>query len=284
MGLTASSLVVELNISVWTANKLDRRTTDTVTDDNNASRDAVRVHKNLLAGTSARKEIADYAAACRMWHNQWTLPWADRGGRLLPTSSFFAYKTEANARRDTFTRMVQEFLGSYPNYVRDAPLAMGALFDASDYPDTQTVASKFDFRLVFSPVPEAGDFRVDVGTAELEELKKEYAANFDTRIAEAMREPWDRLHKLLTTMSAKLTDTEGDDTKKRYHDSLITNASTLCEMLTHLNITKDPQLEAARRQLEAVMVGADIDTIKEDASVRANLKERLDGILKKYEW
>jgi hypothetical protein len=36
MSITSSTLLVELNISVWTANKLDKETTNKVTADNNA--------------------------------------------------------------------------------------------------------------------------------------------------------------------------------------------------------------------------------------------------------
>jgi hypothetical protein len=86
-------------------------------------------------------------------------------------------------------------------------------------------------------------------------------------------------------MSQKLTDVEGDeDTKKRYHDTLITNAQSLCAMLTHLNVTKDPKLEQARRDLEVTMLGADIDVIKDSADVRRDMKSKVDAILKQYEW
>jgi hypothetical protein len=55
-------------------------------------------------------------------------------------------------------------------------------------------------------------------------------------------------------------------------------------MLTHLNVAKDPKLEAARRQLETAMIGIDIEDIKDDELTRANLKGKLDNILKEYEW
>jgi len=58
----------------------------------------------------------------------------------------------------------------------------------------------------------------------------------------------------------------------------------LCGLLTHLNITKDPNLEQARRDLELTMLGADIDSIKESPDVRKNLKTKLDAILNQYEW
>ena len=285
MSITSSSVLVEMNISVWTANKIDKGATDKVVSDNLAVQNAAQVRKNLMAGTSMRKDIADYAAGCRLWHNTRTLPWADKGARLLATSLFMDYKAEANMRRATFDKMVDNFMVQYPSLVQTANNYLGTLFDAEDYPSPDKVREKFGFRLVFSPVPESSDFRLQVAEQDLNDLRQQYEESFNDRIADAMREPWDRLHKLLTGMSEKLTDAEGDDeSKKRYHDTLITNAQSLCSMLTHLNITKDPQLEQARRDLEITMLGADIDAIKESPEVRKGMKNKLDAILKQYEW
>jgi hypothetical protein len=238
-----------------------------------------------MAGTSLRKDISDYAAGCRLWHNTRTLPWADKGARLLSTSLFLDYKTEANIRRDTFNKMVDNFCTNYPALVQTSHNYLGTLFNHEDYPSVDEVRSKFGFRLVFSPVPESGDFRLQVAEQDLQDLRQQYEDNFSSRLADAMREPWDRLHKLLIGMSEKLTDVEGDDeSKKRYHDTLITNAQTLCSLLTHLNVTKDPKLEQARRDLELTMLGADIDAIKESPEVRKGMKDKLDAILKQYEW
>jgi hypothetical protein len=82
-----------------------------------------------------------------------------------------------------------------------------------------------------------------------------------------------------------LTDVEGnDETKRRYHDTFVSNAQGLCGMLTHLNITKDPKLEEARRALEITMLGVDIDAIKESADVRSTVKAKVDDILKRFDW
>lgn len=285
MSITSSAVMVEMNISVWTANKLDRAATDTITDGAGAVHNAAQVRKNLMAGTAARKNIADYAAGCRLWHNKHTLPWADKGARLLPTSLFMEYKSEANMRRSTFNGMVEDFITNYPALQKTAHNYLGTLFNAEDYPTAEEITDKFGFRLVFSPVPDAGDFRLDVPAKELEEVKSEYEDSFKDRLADAMREPWDRLHKVLTSISEKLTEPEGEtEVKKRYHDTLITNAQTLCEMLTHLNVTKDPELEKARRQLEITMTGADIETLKENPGSRETMKRNVDAILKQFDW
>jgi len=181
--------------------------------------------------------------------------------------------------------MVDAFVVDYPALVQVANNYLGTLFDAGDYPTADEVRDKFGFRRVISPVPESGDFRLDIATTELDEVRAEYEQAFDTRLGDAMKEPWDRLHKVLTSISSRLEGTtEDNETSKRYYSSLVTNATDLCGMLTHLNITKDPKLEEARRQLELTMSGVSIEGVKRDFSTRKDLKSDVDNILKQFDW
>jgi len=285
MSISTSATIVELSLSVWTANKIDKDASRKVTGDNYASDEAGLFRKNLMAGTSKRKEIADMAAGIREWNNRMTLPWADRGGRLLPTSMFLDFKRQLDARRDKFERAVEEFVQDYPVLVHNARQHLGNLFNPEDYPSQEEVASKFGFRVVFSPVPDSGDFRLDIPAQELEQMKQDYDEAFDNRLSDAMREPWERLHGMLSRMSEKLGKAiEQEGKGMRWHDTFMTNATDMCSMLTHLNLTKDPKLEAARRDLERAISGVDIEDVKEDAGVREDVKGKLDSILKSYEW
>jgi hypothetical protein len=284
MSISSSSILVELNISVWTANKLDKRITNDVLVANGATHlDAGQFRKNLMSGTTLRKDIADFAASCRLWHNTTTLPWADRGARLLPTSLFLGYKDEANKRKARFDHMVSHFLREYPQLQAQAQQHLGALYDPADYPSTEEVASKFGYRMVFTPLPEAGDFRLDIASEDLEVMKKQYEAALNERVTDAMQSQWDKMHELLSRMSEKLIEPEGED-KRRWHDTFITNAHELCAMLGHLNITKDPKLDEAKRKLEQAMKGVHITDLKDDADARGDMKAKLDRILKDYEW
>jgi hypothetical protein len=275
---------VELNISVWPASKVDREITDKVNTDAGAVRGASQTKKNLFAGTSLRKDISDFAARVRLFHNKHTLPWADKGERMLPTALFMDYKQAMNGYEHSFNMMCNNFFLEYPRLVSEAPQALQGLFKAEDYPDIEDVKLKFGFRKAVKPLPESGDFRLDIPAHDLEEMKNDYEQQYSNRLAEAMREPWDRLHKTLVGMSEKLTDIEGDDSKKRYHDSLISNPLELCQLLTKLNVTKDPKLEEARKQVELTMLGASIEDIKEDADSRSELKSKVDAILNKFTW
>jgi hypothetical protein len=192
MGISSSAVLVELNVSVWGASKVDRDATDDVNVRNNATADAAKVYKNLTAGTSLRKDISDYAAKIRQFHNRQTLPWTHKGARLLPTAHVLEYKQHMNAMERQFNALLHKFYVEYPNIVSQAQTNLRSMFKADDYPTLEEVREKFGYKLVFSPLPEAGDFRLDVANEELRELSLSYEADYNERLAKAMREPWER--------------------------------------------------------------------------------------------
>ena len=57
MSISSSAVLVELNISVWTAEILDKGETEKVTTDNNAGSKAAKVKKNLMAGTGEKVSL-----------------------------------------------------------------------------------------------------------------------------------------------------------------------------------------------------------------------------------
>ena len=284
MSISASAVLVELNISVWPASKIDREITEQVNTSAGAVRDAAQTKKNLFAGTSLRKDIEKFAARIRLYHNQHTLPWADKGERLLPTKLFMDYKQTMNSYEQTFNQMCSNFFVEYPRLVAEAQNNLGKMYKAEDYPDIEEVREKFGFRRTVKPVPEAGDFRLDVPAEDMRELVCSFESQQQEKLAEAVREPWERLHTELCAISKKLTDVEGDDAKKRYYDSLVENPLELCGLLTKLNVTNDPKLEEARRQLELTMLGANIESIRESKEHRSEVKAKVDDILKRFEW
>ena len=286
MSISSSAVLVSLNISVWPASTIDKEVTTRVLDDAMAHQNAGKFKKDLLAGTSLRKDIENRAARARQFHAKQTIPWADKGDRLLPTCLFLEYKQTIDKELLEFDGMCEEFFQAYPSLCAAAPVNMGKLFKRDDYPDLDVVRGRFGFRSRISPLPEAGDFRLDAGNQEIADqiadIKTKYDADMQARLADAMRDPWDRLHKMLTTISSKLTDDKSEG--KRYHDTLVTNPLELCALLGKLNITKDPKLEDARLQLEATMRHADIEVIKSSPDVRESIKAKVDTILGKFDW
>ena len=281
ISIASSSMLVELSISSWTARKLDKQVSQEVDTMNEARSRSGNFNKNLLAGTRKLDDIIKYAANVRAWHGFNTLPWSDNGTRLLPMQSFLDYKKRLNEWEEGFNILVQEFLTEYPLLVDAAAFNLGKLFKREEYPDVSIVAKKFNFYYMFSPVPTANDFRIDINEQAKNELIAQFSANADTRLKNAMDEAWGRLHKCLAHMSERLAKDDSGDNNK-FKDSLVSNALELVETLSALNITKDPRMEQARRDLASALVGVDGKELRKNDAVRSEVKTRVDEILSKF--
>jgi len=273
-----SSMLVDLNIGVWTGRKMDKKVSAEIDASKNTKTQAGNYHKKLLAGTQKLDQIQKLVTAIRTWHYQQTLPWSDGGSRLLPMANFFDYKAVLGEYETQFKTLVGEFLADYPTLVTAAAFQLGELFDAAEYPSVDSLIDKFKFKYVFLPVPETGDFRVDVGEALREELSAQYSSFYENKLSDAMKDVWGRLHETLTHMSNKLS---GDE-KQIFRDSLVDNAVELCELLTRLNVTNDPKLETARKQLESAMVGVTANELRKDDDLRLDTKSKVDAILSMF--
>jgi hypothetical protein len=276
-------MLVELSISTWTARKLDKKVSTQVDLDNGAKTKVVNANKNLMAGTGVLDTIVKYAANARAWHISQTLPWTDNGSRLLPMSNFVNYKKQLGELETNYEALVDKFIIAYPNLVSAAAFQLGTLFDRNEYPDESSLKRKFKFTYSFFPVPTAGDFRIDIN----EEAKAEIVANcnsaYQDRLNNAMREAWSRLHDCLSRMSERLTD-NADGSRKIFRDSLVENGVELVTMLKHLNITQDPKLELARRELQVAIGAHDLDSLRDNSNAREAVKLRVDSILSKFDF
>lgn len=282
VSIASMAMLVELRISTWTARKRDDATTDEVNKAKNATDGASNVYKYLMAGSDHLKKIEKYAAKCRAWNGQQTLPWM-KGIGLLPMENFFDYRQQLGTMEANFNALVQDFVAVYPSLVSAQAFKLGDYFDANEFPHADTLPRKFKFEYNFLPVPESGDFRLKCEEAVRADLAAQYDKMFNDRLAEAMRDPWERLHKTLTHMAERLTDTE-DGERNIFRDSLVNKPLELCSLLTKLNVTKDPQLEEARRMLEKALSRTDLDDLRKFPDAREELRTDVQSIINKFNW
>lgn len=282
VSIASMAMLVELRISTWTARKRDTATTDDLNRAKNATDGASNVYKYLMAGSDHLKKIEKYAAKCRAWNGQQTLPWM-KGIGLLPMENFFDYRQQLGTMEANFNALVQDFITAYPSLVSAQAFKLGDYFDADEFPAADTLPRKFKFEYNFLPVPESGDFRLKCEEAVRADLAEQYDKMFNERLAEAMRDPWDRLHDALTHIATRLTDSpEGE--RNIFRDSLVNKPLELCSLLTKLNITKDPHLEEARRMLEIALSRADLDDLRTHPDARVELKNDVQKIIDKFNW
>ena len=292
--IASSAVLVTLTISVWTGRKMDKKVSAEIDADHSTQVRAGNYHKALMAGAQELEVVNKYAGASRSWHSQKTLPWSDGGERVVPTVILLDHKAELATREREYKHLVNEFLIAYDTLVQGAQFRLGSLFNADEYPPRDVVASKFDFRYVFSPLPTSGDFRVDIGNEGLEELKREFDTNQDRYIQQAMLDVWLRVKDVTERLSNQLrVETTGEverlgkhvfpvERKGKLYQSTLDGALELCEMLRSMNLTKDPELEQVRKNLQMTLQGVDLKELKKDEQVRLSVKSEIDDLISKF--
>jgi hypothetical protein len=275
ISIASSAVLVDLNISVWTARKLDKNVSKEIDINKQTTIKAGNYNKHILAGADQLEAITKLAGEIRDWHGRQTLPWSDAGTRLLPMTNFFDYKHQLGIYEAEFKLRINTFIHEYPNIVQSMAYKLGALFDRSEYPDTNSIASKFNLRYTIMPVPETNDFRVDIADDIRNEMQQEYQKAYEGRVEAAMSDAWSRLHTTLEHMIDRLS---GDE-KKIFRNSLVDNALELTNLLTRLNVTNDPKLEKARQSLEQSLVGVTADELRDSKGARQEILAKVNEIM-----
>ena len=276
--IASSAMLCELSISTWTGRKKDKRASEQVTSDNNASAGVANVSKKLLADCAELVAIQKLTANIRNMHYGMTMPWSDTGLRLLPTAQYFKYHEQMTAMQNEYESLVDTFLRDYDNEIINAQLKLGDLFDPFEYPTAESLRVKFGFRLSYIPLPDAGDFRIDVGNEATEQIRTEYQSYYSRQLESAMNDVWKRLYEKLSNMSERLDYT--DDSKKIFRDTLVSNVTDMVELLNVCNVTGDSQMSAMANKLDEALRGITPDALREDQHLRAETKRTVDDVIK----
>jgi len=277
--IASSAMLVDLHITSWTARKRDKNASAEIAASKGAKEKATRLYKDMLADCEELSVINKFITRIREnTHRFMTLPWSDGGTRLLTTAQYFDYHNIMTQAKAEFEGYVDAFCDVYDDAVIEARLTLKDLYNPADYPPTEEVRKKFSFVLAYTPVPSAGDFRVDIGTQANNELREQFERASRDRINMAMMDMWKRLHTALKHMSEKLDSPTGKS-DKRFHATLVPNMLDLIDVMGKCNITGDSQMTAIQHQLESTFRGITTDALKEDAFLRASTKSEVDNVL-----
>ena len=278
--LASSAMLVDLQISKWTGRRLDKKASTEVTVSNNADKGVANVHKKLLGNCDELDAINKHVGETRNhYHYAMTMPWSNMGLRLVTTANYFNYHKVMTDRQTSFASLVDVFLQSYEWKVSQVSASLGNLFNSSDYPTLDQMRSKFAFNFSYAPLPDAGDFRIDIGNEQSQAMKEQYEDYYSKQLQNAMGDVWTRLHDSLSKMSERL-DYQGKDDKKTFRDTLVSNVENMIGLLKTCNVTDDPKMEQARVVLDDALRGVTPDALREDDYLRSQTKQSVDEVIK----
>jgi hypothetical protein len=176
-----------------------------------------------------------------------------------------------------FERRVRAFLDAYNWEIQTAQLKLGTLFAADEYPTVDKLTDKFKFKMNYVPLPDAGDFRIDIEAESKRELASQYADYYASQFQSAMKDVWQRAYDAVSKMSERLDYTGATD-KKIFRDSLVDNVVEMCDLMEVCNITNDPTMQNAQQRLKQALQGVTPDALRADEYLRHETKAKVDEV------
>lgn len=279
--ITNRAMLVRVSISTWSASKHDKSVTQEVAEKHGVAQGRGRYTKALVE-KSALDHVRKMASDFRAWHYKQTLPWDDENYRVLPSANFFAYDQGARQRKAEVRAAMDAFIAAYPRYRDDAKIALNGLFNADDYPSPEEIGKNFEVDVKIKPIPEAGDFRVEIDQESVATIRAEIERSTRDAIANSMRDAWMRLHDAVAHMAERLSAYGTDKNGKvvgAFRDTLVENLIELVDLLPRLNLTNDKALEDMVMRVRQSLTVTDANTLRESPVVRKKTAKAAQEIL-----
>jgi len=273
MSIQNKAMLVRLSISQWTARKYDKKVSREVASAHNTAEHVGRYNKQLIA-KNALEAINKIVSAARTLHYRYTLPWYDDGARMLPSANYFAYTQEMRALHDQFATEVENFMVTYPSLKTAMAQELKSLYNPDDYPNSDTLRTKFAFDISVIPVPSAQDFRINLGDEETRRIQQDITRRTKEAQDTAMQDLWQRVKQTVERIQERLSNPEA-----KFHASLIDNARDLVQLLPKLNFMDDPTLEQIRRDIEDQLCQYDPDELRVNTKARKQTAASADAIM-----
>lgn len=276
--LTEKAMLVNLSIAYWTGKASDDRVADELTAKHKTARD-VHEYKKLLAKPDYINPVKAARSRARTYLFDKTSPWIDGGTRVLSSSMFFDFKDAMREMQSEYETEVAKMIRAYPAIKGEARKRLGTLYREEDFPTLEQLKRKFGWSLSVMPIPDKGDWRVELDAKSEAEVKRQ----IDERVAEAeaiiAKDLWQRLYTAVEALATKLKDTDAI-----FRDSIIGNIVELCDLLPQMNVGGDAKLDKMAMELKGIYskMGPDtLDNLREDKKARKQTADAASAILEK---
>lgn len=269
------TLLICLGLSGISSARADKQITAEVLTDKNAAEDAGRWVSRLWP-KEALEPIRSLDSQIRAFHYQKTLPWMDKGERIIAARTFTPYMDEMRNMRYKRETLVQGFLDHYEDWIQAARLMRGDTFREDEYPHVSDARKKFKFELSSMPVPHREDFRVTLANEEMDEVQR----SLDARIQRAERNATVDLYRRMAAPVVALVERLANPDAK-ITDATLNALKELVNSLPDINIMDDPEVESIRQSIRDQLCRIYPDAVNDSRSDRQRSLTKANAILNK---
>ena len=265
-------MLVSFSAGLPQLRKFDKQTSAEVSVAKQAALDAGRYNKMLLP-KDVTKRLTAAVNNARAEHYRLTLPWTDEGWRALPVGAFIDYSNGMAEAERHFHKVAKDVIDDYEVTRHNDKARLGDLFNPMDYPPVEQFASRFRFDVVYRPVPDAADFRVDLSDSVVESIRQSISLQMQDAHKQAMDDCFQRAKEAVDPMAATLAKPMGNP----FRDSLVGNIEELVELLPKLNYMQDPRIDLLVAEMRDKLTG-NVQELREDPAVRLQKQQAAEKV------
>ena len=284
MNLTRDAMLVGLRISAWSGRLYDREASDHVAAQHDASTNVGRYNKRLLPKAALAALNATMNEA-RTLHYSNSLPWDDKGSRLLTVANYEQYTEVMDGLRERLVRQRARFIEDFDHYVEQARIDLGKLFRIEDYPSKDRLRDRFSIRYRITPVPDADHFIARLASDDTDRVKRDIESHIEEQLRDAVGDLYRRLAEAVERVSERLNE-DGDGKPLVFRDTMISNIRDLVDVVPRLNIFGDQRLAHLCQQVKDRIASVEPDSLRPsrtfDPVVRDRVKRDADALMEQF--
>lgn len=274
--------MVKLTRTKLNRNKMDKAISIEVKDAKNVTEQgALRVNKSLFGKESTDNYMGTYTEAGKYFYRV-TLPWDDRGWRLLSVDLYEEFTKKFKSFTKTYREQVLDFIGNISAHVEDAKAMLGDAFDVEDYRflspnggvDREMLLKEFSLEVSYDTVTDGDDLRACLSEVDREVIAAKITEQATAKFAKANEHIVQTLHDHILAIHERLCVSENI-----FRDTLISNLEDLCDLIPKLNIAGDPRIDALAAEAKAKLTKWEPAVLREVPSIRETVSKEAAVIL-----
>jgi hypothetical protein len=287
ISLASSGVLVNVEMKIPTFTAAARSASAELTAAKKADKNAAKVTQFLLAGHPLHKALMNHRQTVDNWMNRVAFEWTKKQ-YFLPFMLLPKFNAEYKQLKADWDVMLQNFYNAYDGIISDMAFKQGDMFNRNAYPHRDKMIKRFSMELFTCDVP-MQDYRCSIAQEIAEDLHETYSRQTKAIIDRLASDQLKRMGDVMRSISyccetEEVTDDKGNvkTKKRRIYDATITKARDMINTFKEFNPSNNPEVEAARSELEQALASFTAEDIRESEAVRSIVKEGVDNILNKY--
>ena len=275
-------LMVKLNRKKINRNKMDKALGQALRDEKDVSdASALRVNKSIFTKEATEEYMKIYAECSKYFYNV-TLPWDDKGYRLLDVRMYKDFIKKMKHFTTKYRAAVLNFIDHIHDHIEGSKGMLNKAFNPADYKflasnggdNNEMLLEQFTLDVEYDVVTNGDDLRAVLTETDrevvAEQINKQAVAKFakaNEHIIICLKDCVYAIHERL----CKETNV--------FRDTLIGNLEELCDLIPKMNISNDPAIDALAATAKLKLTKWEPQVLRDDPEARKEVDKEAKDIL-----